>query len=133
MMWPAMLIAYQDMNLPYDVPANEFLNMYGRKFSKSQGRTISILDVLKRYQADAWRYALTAIAPETSDVDFSWDDFVERVNNELVANWGNLVNRVLGFAYKRWDGVVPTPGPLSEQDQGLLDEVKTGFQSVGEL
>jgi methionyl-tRNA synthetase len=133
MMWPAMLIAYRDMNLPYDVPANEFLNMYGRKFSKSQGRIISILDVLKRYQADAWRYALTAIAPETSDVDFSWDDFVERVNNELVANWGNLVNRVLGFAYKRWDGVIPTPGPLSEQDRSLLDEVKAGFQSVGEL
>ncbi len=133
MMWPAMLIAHQSLNLPYDVPANEYLNMYGRKFSKSQGRIIGILDVLERYQADAWRYALTAIAPETNDVDFTWDDFVERVNNELVANWGNLVNRVLGFAYKRWNGVVPEPGPLSEKDQGLLDEVKAGFQSVGDL
>ena len=61
------------------------------------------------------------------------DDFVERVNNELVANWGNLVNRVLGFAYTRWNGVVPEPGPLSEKDQGLLDEVKAGFHSVGDL
>ncbi len=133
MMWPAMLIGYQNLNLPYDVPANEYLNMYGRKFSKSQGRIISILDVLERYQADAWRYALTAIAPEANDVDFTWDDFVERVNNELVANWGNLVNRVLGFAYKRWEGVVPEPGPLSEKEQGLLDEVKAGFDSAGDL
>ena len=133
MMWPAMLMAYRNLNLPYDVPANEYLNMYGRKFSKSQGRIISILDVLERYQADAWRYALTAIAPEANDVDFTWDDFVERVNNELVANWGNLVNRVLGFAYKRWQGVIPEPGPLSEKEQGLLDEVKTGFHSVGDL
>ena len=133
MMWPAMLMAYQNLNLPYDVPANEYLNMYGRKFSKSQGRIISILDVLERYQADAWRYALTAIAPEANDVDFTWDDFVERVNNELVANWGNLVNRVLGFAYKRWQGVVPEPGPLSEKEQGLLEEVRAGFDSVGDL
>ncbi len=133
MMWPAMLIGYQRLNLPYDVPANEYLNMYGRKFSKSQGRIISILDVLERYQADAWRYALTAIAPEANDVDFTWDDFVERVNNELVANWGNLVNRVLGFAYKRWKGAVPEPGPLSEKEQGLLDEVRAGFRSAGDL
>ena len=133
MMWPAMLMAYHNLNLPYDVPANEYLNMYGRKFSKSQGRIISILDVLERYQADAWRYALTAIAPEANDVDFTWDDFVERVNNELVANWGNLVNRVLGFAYKRWQGVIPEPGTLNEKEQGLLDEVKAGFHSVGDL
>lgn len=133
MMWPAMLIAKHGMNLPYDVPANEYLNMYGRKFSKSQGRSIGILDVLERYQADAWRYVLTAIAPEANDVDFSWDDFVERVNNELVANWGNLVNRVLGFAYTRWKGAVPEPGPLTDVDQRLLDEVERGFESVGAL
>lgn len=133
MMWPAMLIARRGMNLPYDVPANEYLNMYGRKFSKSQGRSIGILDVLDRYQADAWRYVLTAIAPEANDVDFTWDDFVERVNNELVANWGNLVNRVLGFAYKRWNGAVPEPGPLDETDRGLLGEIEGGFEGVGSL
>ena len=107
--------------------------MYGRKFSKRQGRSIGILDVLERYQADAWRYVLTAIAPEANDVDFTWDDFVERVNNELVANWGNLVNRVLGFAYKRWNGVVPEPGPLDETDRGLLGEIERGFNGVGAL
>lgn len=133
MMWPAMLMAHEGMNLPYDVPSNEYLNMYGRKFSKSQGHIIGILDVLQRYEPDSWRYALTAIAPESSDVDFTWDDFVERVNNELVANWGNLVNRVLGFAYKRWDGIVPEPGEFEARDEAFLDEVKEGFRTVGAL
>jgi methionyl-tRNA synthetase len=132
-MWPGMLIAYGDLKLPYDVPANEYLNMYGRKFSKSRGHVISVDSVLERYQADAWRYALTTMAPEANDVDFSWDDFVERVNNELVANWGNLVHRVLGFAYRRFGGVVPTPGMLDESDQALLAEVEAGFKSVGNL
>ncbi len=132
-MWPGMLIAHNNLNLPYDVPANEYLNMYGRKFSKSRGHSISISSVLERYQADAWRYVLTAMAPEANDVDFAWDDFVERVNNELVANWGNLVNRVLGFAYRRFHGVVPTPSLLDENDQALLTEVKAGFESVGGL
>lgn len=133
MMWPAMLLGYEGLNLPYDVPANEYLNMYGRKFSKSRGHIISIQGALERYQADAWRYALTAIAPEASDVDFTWDDFVERVNNELLANWGNLVNRVLGFANSRFKGTIPEPGPLDAKDQALLDEIKTGFQSAGDL
>ena len=128
-----MLMAHEGMNLPYDVPSNEYLNMYGRKFSKSQGHIIGILDVLQRYEPDSWRYALTAIAPESSDVDFTWDDFVERVNNELVANWGNLVNRVLGFAYKRWDGMVPEPGGFEARDEAFLDEVKEGFRTVGAL
>lgn len=133
MMWPAMLIGYGGLQLPYDVPANEYLNMYGRKFSKSRGHVISIHAALERYQPDAWRYALTAIAPEGNDVDFTWDDFVERVNNELVANWGNLVNRVLGFANSRFNGVVPAPGPLDGRDQALLDEIQAGFHSAGDL
>ena len=117
MMWPAMLIAYQSLNLPYDVPANEYLNMYGRKFSKSQGRIISILNVLERYQADAWRYALTAIAPEANDVDFTWDDFVERVNNELVANWGNLVTGCWALPISAGRASSPCPDRLSEKEQ----------------
>ena len=133
MMWPAMLIGYGGLHLPYDVPANEYLNMYGRKFSKSRGHVIGIHGALERYQADSWRYALTAIAPEGNDVDFTWDDFVERVNNELVANWGNLVNRVLGFANSRFKGLVPEPGPLDAADRAILAEIKAGFQTVGDL
>jgi methionyl-tRNA synthetase len=131
--WPGMLMAYGGLNLPYDVPSNEYLNMKGRKFSKSRGVLLSMASVLDRYQADAWRYALTAMAPEGSDVDFTWDDFVERVNNELLANWGNLVNRVLNFAFKRFEGKVPTPGDLGERELALLQEVETGFAGVGGL
>jgi methionyl-tRNA synthetase len=76
---------------------------------------------------------LTVMAPENSDVEFPWQEFMDRVNNELVANWGNLVNRVLSFAYKRYEGTVPTPGPLDESDQALVDEIRAGFVTVGEL
>ena len=132
--WPGYLIAKGGLNLPYDVPANEYLNSYGRKFSKSRGTMITVLDVMERYQADAWRYALTALAPETADVDFTWDDFLEKVNNELVANWGNLANRVLGFAFKRYDGKIPAPAkPFDAEDERLMAEVKKGFETVGEL
>ena len=139
--WPGMLIGYNEgaeenkeqLNLPYDVPSNEYLNLGGSQFSTSRGNVIGFNTVLEQYQPDAWRYVLTALAPETSDVEFTWDDFRDRVNNELVANWGNLVNRVLGFAYKRFDGQVPTPGKLDEVDRALLDEIRAGFAEVGAL
>jgi len=137
--WPGILIGYnnsstdEELNLPYDVPANEYLNLHGGKFSTSRGNVIGFNWILGQFQPDAVRYVLTAQAPETADVEFTWQDFMERINNELVANWGNLVNRMLGFAYKRFDGVVPTPGPLDAADQALLDEIKAGFTSVGEL
>ena len=136
--WPGMLIGYNagaqpHLNLPYDVPANEYLNLGASKFSTSRGNVIGWNTVLEQFQADAWRYVLTAMAPESSDVEFTWQDFMDRINNELVANWGNLVNRMLGFAYKRFDGVVPTPGALDETSRTLLDEIKAGFDGVGEL
>lgn len=136
--WPGILLGYNDgseeqFNLPYDVPANEYLNLRGGKFSTSRGNVIGFNTTMNEFQADAVRYVLTAQAPETSDVEFTWQDFMDRINNELVANWGNLVNRMLGFAYKRFDGVIPTPGELDEADEALLDEIKAGFDSVGEL
>jgi methionyl-tRNA synthetase len=76
---------------------------------------------------------LTALAPEAADVEFTWQDFMDRVNNELLANWGNLVNRVLGFAYKRYNGAVPTPGVIDASGEALLDEIRAGFSTVGEL
>jgi methionyl-tRNA synthetase len=131
--WPAMLIGYGGLNLPHDVPANEYLNMKGRKFSKSRGTMISIRSVLERYQPDAWRYALTAMAPEGNDVNFTWDDFVERVNNELIANWGNLVNRVVPFAYKRFNAEVPEGKLPDDMDRHLLNEIRNGFDKVASL
>lgn len=136
--WPGMLIGYNDgnpeqLNLPYDVPANEYLNLHGGKFSTSRGNVIGFNWILRQFQPDAVRYVLTAQAPETADVEFTWQDFMDRINNELVANWGNLVNRMLGFAYKRFEGVIPAPGELDSVDRALLDEIKAGFTNVGEL
>ncbi|HRW06469.1 MAG TPA: methionine--tRNA ligase [Caldilineaceae bacterium] len=140
--WPGMLMGYnakelgdehEQLNLPYDVPANEYLNLGGGKFSTSRGNVIGFNSIMNEFQPDAVRYVLTAQAPETSDVEFTWQDFMDRINNELVANWGNLVNRMLGFAYKRFDGVIPTPGALDDADRALLDEIKAGFATVGEL
>lgn len=135
--WPGMLIGYNAgetrLNLPYDVPANEYLNLGGEQFSTSRGRVIGFNTVLREFESEAWRYVLTALAPETSDVEFTWREFMERVNNELVANWGNLVNRVLGFAYKRFEGRIPAPGALDETDIALLAEIRSGFESAGDL
>jgi methionyl-tRNA synthetase len=143
--WPAELMAtgrhlYETdpnklLNLPYDVPANEYLNMEGKKLSTSRNWAIWAPDLLERYDPDPVRFYLNAIAPETRDTDFTFEDFVRRNNDELVAAWGNLVNRVLGFAYKRFEGKVPEIGPagLDEADQQIIAEVEAGFETVGAL
>jgi len=117
--------------LPYDVPANEFLNLEGKKISGSRNWAVWGLDFLTRYDPDPLRYYLTSVMPETRDADWDWNEFFHRNNDELVATWGNLANRVLSFAFKHWEGVVPDPGVLSAQDQALLDSVEKGFETVG--
>jgi methionyl-tRNA synthetase len=112
---------------------HEYLNFRGGKFSKSRGAAVDVPYFLSRYDPDPLRYYLTATAPETRDTEFSWEDFVERNNNELVATWGNLANRMLSFAYKRFDGKVPEPGPLDDEDRALLARVEAGFETVGAL
>jgi len=87
-------------------------------------------DVLERYAADPWRYALTSSMPESTDVNFTWDEFVRRNNEELVATWGNLANRVLGFAYKRFEGRVPEPGDFDVDDRAMLDQIQPAFERV---
>jgi methionyl-tRNA synthetase len=140
--WPAELLAvgriYDEdggaqLNLPYDVPANEFMNFHGSKFSKSRGRTVDVPYFLSRYDPDPLRYYLTSVAPETRDTEFAWEDFVERNNNELVATWGNLANRILSFAYRQFGGRVPEPGELDAADRQILAQVEGGFKSVGDL
>jgi methionyl-tRNA synthetase len=132
--WPAMLMGYgRGLNLPYDVPANEYLNVEGRKLSKSRRWMIVMADVLTRYAPDPWRYALAASMPESTDVNFTWEEFVRRNNEELVATWGNLANRVLGFAFKRFDGKVPHPGTLNADDQAMLDKIAPAFERVTAL
>jgi len=140
--WPAELMGverlYEDdpsrrLNLPYDVPANEFMNIEGQQFSKSRGLAIWLPDYLERFDPDPLRYYVTAVMPETRDTDFSWQDFVRRNNDELVATWGNLCHRVLTFAHKHFDGQVPTPGLMDRADVGLLARIDVAFGPVGRL
>ncbi|HSR31535.1 MAG TPA: class I tRNA ligase family protein [Anaerolineae bacterium] len=112
---------------------HEYLNFRGGKFSKSRGAAVDVPYYLSKYDPDPLRFYPTATAPETRDTEFSWEDFVERNNNELVATWGNLANRMLSFAYKRFDGKVPEPGELDAEDRALLANVEAGFETVGEL
>ncbi len=142
LIWQAELLGvdriYEDdasrhLNLPYDVPANEFMNVEGAKFSKSRNWAVWLPDILSRYDPDPIRYYVASVMPEAHDSDFSWADFVRRNNDELVATWGNLANRVLSFAYKHWDGVVPEPSELRPIDRQLLEQIEAGFGRVGEL
>ncbi|MGA9192066.1 MAG: methionine--tRNA ligase [Anaerolineales bacterium] len=119
------------IQLPYDVPANEFMNVEGAQFSKSRNWAIWLPDILDRYDPDAIRFYVASVMPETRDSDFSWPDFVSRNNDELVATWGNLANRVTSFAYRHWDGRVPDPGDLGPKDRALLADVEAGFEKVG--
>lgn len=130
--WPAMLIADgRGMNLPYDVPANAYLNIEDKKISTSRRWTIDLPDYLSRYDPDPLRYALTINAPEMRDVNFTWEEFLRRNNEELVATWGNLVNRTVGFAYKRFEGKIPEPGEFDQIDLALLQESEEAFERVG--
>ncbi len=108
LIWPAMLMGYGGLNLPYDVPSNEFLTIEGRKLSTSRNWAVWLPDYLSRYEPDPLRYLLSINMPETGDTDFSWREFIRRNNDELVATYGNLVHRVLTFVYRNFNGCVPT-------------------------
>jgi methionyl-tRNA synthetase len=144
-LWPAQLMgagsAFMQifageevpLTLPYDVPANQFMNLEGKKISGSRNWAVWGRDALSRYDADALRYYLTVNMPEAKDSDWDWAEFVARNNNELVATWGNLANRMLSFAYKHWEGHVP---PVDEKalrpvDLDLLAAIENGFNTVG--
>ena len=130
--WPAMLMGYGNgLNLPYDVPANEFLSLENRKFSTSQNWAVWLPDYLERYDPDPLRYLLSINMPETGDADFSWAEFARRNNEELVATYGNLVNRVLSFTYRNFEGRVPEPGALDERDAAILEAARAALDTVG--
>ncbi|MFQ6016142.1 MAG: methionine--tRNA ligase, partial [Anaerolineae bacterium] len=131
--WPAMLLGYSGLNLPYDVPANEFLNLEGRKISTSRNWAVWLPDYLSRYDPDPLRYYLTVNSPESRDTDFAWADFLRRNNDELVATWGNLVHRILTFAFRNFDQRVPSPGELTGADKTILARVEAGFAPISDL
>ncbi|MGB3185623.1 MAG: methionine--tRNA ligase [Ornithinimicrobium sp.] len=141
--WPAELLAhngsgamggdvgpYGELHLPTEVVSSEFLTMEGRQFSSSRGVVIFVNDVLQRYQVDSIRYFLSAAAPENNDSDFSWPEFVKRTNNELVAGWGNLVNRTASMIAKNV-GAIPPAHDMKPMDEALLAQIRQGFDVVG--
>ena len=140
--WPAMLLGYGsggelgagrgDLHLPTNVVASEYLTMEGKKASTSRNLAIWVGDFLERYDPDPLRFYLTAAGPETQDTDFTWDEFVRRNNDELLANWGNLVNRTLVSAHRNF-GEVPQPGELTATDSALLAAVAASFADIGGL
>ncbi|NHC15352.1 methionine--tRNA ligase [Motilibacter deserti] len=143
--WPAILLGYDgkgagggepgelgELGLPTEVVSSEFLTMEGRKFSSSRSVVIYVRDFLERYDADALRYFIAVAGPETQDTDFTWSEFRRRNNDELVAGWGNLVNRSISMAAKNV-GAVPAPGELTDEDRALLATTEAGFASVGSL
>ena len=109
------------------------MNIEGRQFSKSRNWAIWLPDILERYQADAIRYYVAMTFPETHDSDFAWEGFLARVNNELVAAWGNLANRTLNFAWRSFDGQVPQPGALTDSDEAIIARAEAGFDEIGAL
>ena len=144
LIWPSMLIGYgngldgtlgggtgEPLAVPFDIVSSEFLTMEGKKFSSSRGVAIYVRDFLERYDPDPLRYFLTIAGPESQDTDFTWAEFVRRNNDELLATWGNLINRVLSIAHKHF-GRVPEPGEMTPADTDLLSIVEAGFESVGE-
>lgn len=141
--WPAELLGYAgkgekggeagtygELNLPTEVVSSEFLTMSGSKFSSSKGVVIYVKDFLREFGPDPLRYFIAVAGPENNDTDFTWDEFVRRVNNELANGWGNLVNRTVSMAHKNF-GEVPTPGELSDADKKILALADETFETVG--
>ncbi|MGZ4613782.1 MAG: methionine--tRNA ligase, partial [Kineosporiaceae bacterium] len=143
--WPAELLGYDgkgarggspgvfgELQLPTEVVSSEFLTMEGGKFSSSRGVVIYVRDMLARYQPDALRYFIAVAGPENQDTDFTWAEFVRRTNDELVAGWGNLVNRVASMIHKNI-GALPPRGVLTAADHALLAATEGAFTTVGDL
>ena len=141
--WPSILLgasgkpqgspgAFGELELPSEVVSSEFLTMEGRKFSSSRSVVIYVRDVLERYGPDALRYYLSIAGPESSDTDFTWEQFVTRNNTELVAGWGNLVNRTLSLVAKNI-GSIPEPGEQQQVDVDVLAASRAAFDVVGAL
>src|SRR5437868_13773341 len=130
--FPAMTMG---QNQPYklvdELPANEFYNLEGRQFSKSDGWYIDLDSFFQTYTTDQIRYTIAANAPETADSEFTWKEFQLRCNTELLGKYGNLVNRVMVFAHKHCEGIIPTPH-LEESDEHFLDEIDARVNEIAE-
>ncbi len=131
--WPCQLMGYGGLDLPTNVPANQYVTFKGDKASASRGVGRSIGWYAGRLQPDALRFAVASILPEQNDTDLSDDEIIRRVNEELVANWGNLVNRVTTIASRNFDNLVPTAGELTQLDRELLATIDQALVEAGRL
>lgn len=129
--FPAELMAKEGYILPDNVPANEFLNLEGGKFSKSRNNAIYVKDILEKYPADIFRYTIATNLPETKDSDFYWKDFQAKNNNELADIYGNFVNRTMTFVAKNFENNVPSASALNERDTELLSYVGSAPERIG--
>ena len=129
LIWPSILMGYDDsLNLPYDVPANEYLKIKGEQFSKSKGFGVWVPEVLKKFDADSIRYYLSINMPENKDSNWSWNDFIIKNNDELVGTYGNFIHRVFTFSYKNF-GKIPKRYDLDDLDKITLDKInKTSIE-----
>ncbi len=133
LVWPAMLMAHGDYILPSDIPANEFMNLMGRKLSTSRGWAIWVNEFLDTFPADYLRYGIAAILPESKDADFDYYDFKTRINSELADNLGNFVNRTLSFIKKYMGGRVSRPSKLNDIDNEALAEIEKAGREMAEF
>lgn len=140
--WPAQLLGYAgkgakggdlhkygELNLPTEIVSSEYLTMSGSKFSSSKGVVIYVKDFLAEFGPDALRYFIAVAGPENNDTDFTWDEFVRRINNELANGWGNLVNRTVSMAHKN-SGEVPAPAALEDADKAILQLAEDTFAAA---
>jgi methionyl-tRNA synthetase len=132
MVWPAMLMAHGEYVLPSEIPANEFLNLKGAKFSTSRRRAVWLHEALETFDPDLLRYALSVNLPENKDTDFNWDDFQNKVNNELANILGNFVNRTMSFARKNFSSKVPAAGELLSDDNEMMEFISRTRRNVEE-
>ena len=131
LIWPSMLMGYDEsLNLPYDVPANEYLCLKGEQFSKSRGVAVWIPDILQQFDADAIRYYLSINMPENKDSNWTWSDFIAKNNDELVGTYGNFVHRVLTFTHKNF-GKIPRKGELTKADNEMIKKIDELSKEIG--
>tara|TARA_Y100001970_G_scaffold209684_1_gene255666 strand:- start:2743 stop:4410 length:1668 start_codon:yes stop_codon:yes gene_type:complete len=128
---PAILLGVENKNLPTEVVANEYLNFSGKEFSKSRNWAVWLPDFLEKYSPDSLRYYLTSIMPETSDSDFTWEGYVSSNNNELVANLGNFIHRILTMSHKNFDGKIPKFESESESTKEIIERCNNAIKEVG--
>jgi len=131
--WPAILLGYdKGLDLPYDVPATQFLNFSGEKMSAGRGKGVWLPDLLERFDPDQIRYYGIATMPETKDTDFEWEDFERRNNSELLAVYGNFVHRALTFADKNFHHEIPPAAFLDATDKAMIRAVEQQWKKIGQ-